>query len=600
MSGDEVEAVVSNLLYSDLPRAHRIRPSQGDYGIDILAPSTTKEGAFDVYQIKKFAANLTDSQKGQIKKSFRALLLGAARRNIPVADWYLVMPLDPTLENLEWFNAMPDEVISETLSNAKLSLTEIEKEKIAAWKGSEGRTFAWKGHRFCEALASKFWYVPDYYLHGGRERIRSAVSEMTKILQRDLTHRIPEASDATSILQPAEIIDHLRRLQSCLDGDPHFRYGISMDPTPPDLTQENDLIAAAQEVSADGTCTTIRIYSRFAEALNERPIPIEVNFRFTESVPESFNQWVKYGKPLSSPAGFKVDLPGGLKADQKRGTVHIGPAVENSSVHRYRIVTPEGGLVSEMRFTTSYSEGLNGDGRWASGKDSSGLLQFESLIDTRDPSLELNFSLEEITGQSVTRILEAVRFASGLAHPNLLQTAEEYGPFSQLGVIKGDPLAPTALLNYIDSLVTLQGFTKEPICVPDFTQMTAEDVRGAFTAASLLKGNTVVRNWVSLDVSHLNPGVEPPLEGEYQVMIIKPLKVRVGEREYSFGATSWVMLSAGFSLDNGRLRAIPRAHSSAHQNFLPNHPAPQGEVHPVSVKPCRPSTRGEHSNGEQD
>lgn len=36
--GDEVETVVSMLIFNEHPRATRIRPSQGDFGIDILAP----------------------------------------------------------------------------------------------------------------------------------------------------------------------------------------------------------------------------------------------------------------------------------------------------------------------------------------------------------------------------------------------------------------------------------------------------------------------------------------------------------------------------------------------------------------------------------
>lgn len=36
ISGDEVEAVVSNLMYNWNNRSQRIRPTQGDFGIDVL------------------------------------------------------------------------------------------------------------------------------------------------------------------------------------------------------------------------------------------------------------------------------------------------------------------------------------------------------------------------------------------------------------------------------------------------------------------------------------------------------------------------------------------------------------------------------------
>ena len=38
LSGDEVETVLANLIYNEDGRAIRIRPSQGDYGIDIIMP----------------------------------------------------------------------------------------------------------------------------------------------------------------------------------------------------------------------------------------------------------------------------------------------------------------------------------------------------------------------------------------------------------------------------------------------------------------------------------------------------------------------------------------------------------------------------------
>ena len=65
-----------------------------------------------MYQVKKFARNLTSGQKAQIVESFGRVLVGLLLRNVPLSDWYLVLPLDPTLENyLEWLKGMPEEAI---------------------------------------------------------------------------------------------------------------------------------------------------------------------------------------------------------------------------------------------------------------------------------------------------------------------------------------------------------------------------------------------------------------------------------------------------------------------------------------------------------
>ena len=233
LGGDEVETVVSMLMFNEHPRASRIRPSQGDFGIDVLVPHSVDDddSSADVYQIKKFATNLDSSQKRQIEDSFQRVLMGLVRRGVALADWYLVLPLDPTIENsLDWFAKMPDAVIARMSADEKLALSAEEIAGIQAWRQAPGRIIEWKGLTYCENLAGKFWFVADYYLHGGAERIKSAVTEVAKILQRDMT--IPDAGTyaaSSSILEPADLREHLGRLGRVLDGDPHFRYGVSVE-----------------------------------------------------------------------------------------------------------------------------------------------------------------------------------------------------------------------------------------------------------------------------------------------------------------------------------------------------------------------------------
>jgi hypothetical protein len=76
---DQAETLLAVLLYNEHRRAVRVRPSRGDFGIDVLNPNPTAPETFDVYQIKYFHRTLTDSQKGQVEKSFRRLLIGLDR-----------------------------------------------------------------------------------------------------------------------------------------------------------------------------------------------------------------------------------------------------------------------------------------------------------------------------------------------------------------------------------------------------------------------------------------------------------------------------------------------------------------------------------------
>ena len=71
----EAEHVISVLLCRQNPSAMRIRPSQGDGGIDVI---TVTPRGWVIDQIKYFPASLTASQKTQVRHSFERLQAYAA------------------------------------------------------------------------------------------------------------------------------------------------------------------------------------------------------------------------------------------------------------------------------------------------------------------------------------------------------------------------------------------------------------------------------------------------------------------------------------------------------------------------------------------
>jgi hypothetical protein len=161
------------------------------------------------------------------------VLVGMLRRGVPLNDWYMVLPLDPTLDNhLDWFGTVPGEAVDKLKKDKKLDppLSGEEEGRIKAWRETPGRVIEWKGLGFCEGLSADYPYVVDYYLHGGAQRIKDAVAEVAKLLQtdtklRDLDAVAKPGAGSAAILQPGELRDHLERLGRILDTDPHFRYG---------------------------------------------------------------------------------------------------------------------------------------------------------------------------------------------------------------------------------------------------------------------------------------------------------------------------------------------------------------------------------------
>jgi len=605
LGGDEVETVVSMLMFNEHPRATRIRPSRGDFGVDLLDPHPDDPVFKDVYQIKKFATNLDDSRKRQIEDSFQRVLVGLVRRGVPLSDWYLVMPLDPTIENeLDWFAAMPDVVIARMAAHPKLALSDDEMRAIQAWREAPGRIIKWKGLTYCELLASKFWFVADYYLHGGSQRIRDAVADVARIVVRDIT--LPSATVTTAIMTPGELREHLGRLGRVLDGDPHFRYGFSVDPVAPDLHEELGIIAATQQTAPDGTCLTFRIYERFAEAVNERPIPIKLQFQFEPGSAEqqAFDEWRKYGKPLKIPASIDADLPGGLGGSLGLGTASISAAGGGTQTeNRWRIVSPDGEALADLRFTLTSTTGLDSTGVWIQGSDPSGMMMIEGTIDATNLSGQFSFALSDATGREAVEVAPALTFAANLSHPNRLQVAAKYGPFSDFHDIAEDegPL-PLFVARYVAALASLQPYVATPITVPDLATVTGHEAQTVMRAAILVSGQTIVGTWERIEFS-IDTEVPVDPAGHCQLAVMDALTAVVGADTLTIGAIQNTLMSVRLTdLGAGHFRAQPHLNNAVHQTFLPDEeppsPSPQKPVRyrsaPLSLsRPPRAEAPGE-------
>jgi hypothetical protein len=605
----QAETLLAVLLYSEHPKATRVRTSRGDYGIDVLVPNDSAPRTFDVYQIKYFHQTLTASQKGQVEKSFRRFLLGMIRRGTPIADWYLVMPVDPTLDNqMDWFSAMPDKVIADMFDDERFAqlekkepaLTAAEKQRISAWRGAEGRVIKWEGKSLCITLAAKYPYVVDYYLHGGREHLGRAIADLVSLI-RGAGSPGSEDTGTGALLTPAEAGGHLDTLKSVLDTDPHFLYafsidrtapaifvveeliiqqGFSVDRAAPGIIVADDLVAATQEPLSGGWTLTFQIYRRFVEALNERPVPIHLKFATAEATfdTHAYEMWRKYGTPLTAPAEVEADLPGGLgeriSGELAEVSLHT-PGVTYPA--RFRIRKPDGSAGTALSFSMTATTGLDGTGVREFGTDETGFLTFEVLTDMETHEGTWNFTRAGIVGAGVVAALPSIGFLQDLYAPNVLQVAERLGPFRDYREIPAerDPTFPDALMDYLGALAMIQQHTATPILIPDLTTVTEGDVRAAAEALALLSGQTVVTSWDGLamatdaSIEHVGPEANIDFASEYQILVMEQLVLNVGEQTLVLGTVAKFALSARYEVDNGNVVARPYRNDTLQKSFSP-------------------------------
>lgn len=103
LTGEDIESIYGVLLAREYPRSTRLKPSQGDGGIDILVPGA--EG-YTVFQVKGYTGSISTSRKRHITNSWKRFQEYARERNLSIHEWFLSVPENPTKEQLDWISKL--------------------------------------------------------------------------------------------------------------------------------------------------------------------------------------------------------------------------------------------------------------------------------------------------------------------------------------------------------------------------------------------------------------------------------------------------------------------------------------------------------------
>lgn len=473
-SGDEVEAVVAMLVCRQFPNAVRVRPSQGDGGIDVFVPGPAgwnNERA--VYQVKRYCNNLSNTEKRAIKRSYNRVVESSMREGWRVSEWHLVMPLDPTDHNLSW--------LSQVTQDAEFAC-EI------------------KGLVWCDSMAAAYPAVVDYYLRDGKDRLEAQMNNLTAILSG---RRNRQENDP---LAPGDVVGDLASIHRALNAcDPFYRYdyAVSDDPPPLEPAQGSGGLVAACAIKQDAVWITITIYARSLAAIEERPISAQ--FRLTvpaddDALREQVQRFIDYGVPLEMPPGTvsgSLDLPAGLGGDLgSTASMRIIPLVnsvdEEQTELKLAMLAPDTDavLATTTIRRTDYSIGHAGGFRtmWA---DSGDLITIEMLTQGSNVTMRLQVDYE-LAGRRPAEVLDSLRFLAAMHSPNRFGLGRTYGPadFSVAGVASGGPDESAELWVVVaDALVRIQEHVPVLLRMP--AEMTEKQAGDIIDAAKLLSGETL-------------------------------------------------------------------------------------------------------------
>lgn len=524
LEGGDVESIVGMLICSQFTNAVRVRPSQGDGGVDIFVPG---EGGFAeeriVYQVKKYTENLTAGQKTKITNSFNRVVAASGKEGWRLAEWHLVMPLDLTDHNLaNWLRELTEDAEFPCETHGLL---------------------------FCDTYASRYPNVVDYYHRDGKERLDSAMERLTQVISGREDRRRGDP------LSPVDVATDLAAIHHALnEHDPFYRYDFAVsDGPPPDqppLLGEPGLVGV-YGVSQGSTWITIKIFARSREAAVERPI----KGHFTVSIPpendelrEEFSKFVDYGAPVSMPPGTVhglIDLPGGLGGDISGASLQVlsAPTIDPSESADLvlAIIAPDTDAVlasTKMRRieVTSGEVGIRSVLADEAELFTVEVLVKSGLVDTGQMTLRVDYHL---AGRRPADLVDGMSVLYHWHTPNRIAFGLAYGP-PNYGVVATSPNEPDPERQRWAPICEALGLIQEH--VPKLIKMPATmDFKQAMQildVAKLVSGETTTgRLSGDFTVTHPSPATEIPreLHKVYDFKIIKTTKFTLDDEVITVG-----------------------------------------------------------------
>ncbi|MEN4446349.1 hypothetical protein [Mycobacterium sp. SM3041] len=542
--GDDIEAVVGMFICSDFPNAVRVRPSQGDGGVDIFVPGP--EGFAKhrtVYQVKKYHANLTSSQKRKITKSFNNVVDASKAEGWEVIEWHLVMPLDLTDHNLaNW--------LKQLTADAKFPCET-------------------HGLLYCDTKAAQYPKVVDYYMRDGKERLQAAVDNLTAIIAHRVNRQPNEPLIATDVMSDLASI-----YKALNDHDPFYRYEFSVSDSPPAPTPvpEDPGLVGVYAMQHDSVWVAIKIFALSLESLRERPITAQLQVavpRGDNELQEQFQKFIAYGAPMAMPRGTVsglLDLPGGLGGELQDASLQViaAPADEQADPIELivAVVEPDSETVIASTTIRRIEQSAGQTGIRSVFTDQANLFTLEMLVQAGQ--LDGTMSLEvdyDLAGRRPAELIDSLKVLSAWHSPNRLAFALTYGP-RDYGIVATLPTDRSGNSGHwpgiCEALAQIQDHVPVLLTMPE--EMSADEARDILFAAKLVSGQAVPTSKSRPFTVHHD--VHPPEIAResgrtYEFLAINPTTISLAGQKIDVGKNALFFLGKYLEIEEGHSRIEP-------------------------------------------
>lgn len=437
ISEKEYEDIVSMLLNLLYPTSRRIDGGGGDGGRDVQYEGA---GGLHAFQLKSFTGRLSQGRRQQIKESLKVAV------SLRPVDWTLIVPIDPTPGELEWFDRLRPTV-----------------------------TFPieYHGRTWLDAQLAARPYIARYVI----EDAANEVARLAELFDQEtavLTGGAPEA-----LARAGALGEQLNNL------DPYYRY----------------------EVTVGESARSVRIIPRYDGALTDHPITGTLSFRFPDdaagrATAEAVRHAIEYGTGAIVPPEYveraTLDAPGQLGGSWERAAVEIGPA-EHAPIARTFILvceSPDGSRLIELPLDFQLKNQGRTGAIWEA-EDRTGTLSVVLTSNRESHAFNLRLRVSPVENYYPLDMLATVRFLHEFIRPNLTALHAENG--TRLGQLTEGPEQPWVeafMPDLVADLVAIQAAAHMTRRVR--AGATREELQAVGVAGALLRGETVDMTWEQL------------------------------------------------------------------------------------------------------
>jgi hypothetical protein len=430
------EDMVSVLL-SRLYQTRRVDGTGGDGGRDCYF---SDERGTDAYELKSFTGRMAQPQRRQVKRSMDRAMKKAPR------TWTLVVPIDPTPQEQQWFDSLRAGVPAQ---------------------------LEWRGKTWLEEKLAQYPDITRYFSGAADEVVRL----LSEVAREDA---LPD--DAAALAE--KLAGAVSRLNEI---DPYYRF----------------------DYTVTGDATTVTAHPKYPDAPRDRPIRVSTILRFDASpasleVRAAMEDFMLFGTrviiPDANVAGLVIDAPGGLGGEFSGGELILDgtfqPTPEAASAVLLRI-PPNPPVRHSVRLNvTSRSSGPAGGLRMIA-QDSSSLLSLDQRFNLARHTYQAHLTYKYHDGVLPQDAVPVLRFCAALAVGEQMAFTDPHGNVFATGSGAFGPADwPEAYIRCAETLAEVQQLAGAFFPLPP--SFTPEDHRDMYYARTLLRGEEVHAKWSGL------------------------------------------------------------------------------------------------------